>query len=92
MKTKTTDGKTVVVATEQDRRTLDRAIDVLIEYKVRVIGGLDARSAVSEAIDILRDVVHELTPDDDDPCRSIPGKASDGKSDKKQGAEKPPAK
>ena len=59
MKTKTTDGTTVVVATEQDRRILDRAVDVLIEYGYRQEEHDSARAA-DEGVQNIRTVIADL--------------------------------
>ncbi len=62
MKTKTTDGTTVVVATEQDRRTLDRAIDVLVEYKAREVVDSTAWAEASDAQESLVKIARRLQP------------------------------
>jgi len=59
MKTKTTNGKTVVIATEQDFRSIDRAIDVLCEYVAREPSN-EMREVAEAARDGLRDVASSL--------------------------------
>ena len=59
MKTKTTNGKTVVVATEQERHTLDRAIDVLIQYGYLQYEN-DSVRASDEAVQNIRTVIADL--------------------------------
>lgn len=61
MKTKTTNGVTVVVATEQERQTLDRAIDVLVEYSVRE-SDLDMKATADSGRESLRAVLFSLGP------------------------------
>ena len=61
MKTKTTDGTTVVVATERERRTLDQAIDVLIEYKAREPYSAHCEVATA-AHESLMKVIQRLVP------------------------------
>jgi hypothetical protein len=73
MRTKTTNGETEVIASDQDCRTLDRAIDVLEEYSYRVQDATSAANA-SEAAAVVRKIVKELADvETDKPVRSSSG-------------------